>query len=99
MMAVAAWQVSKHEDRPAVAVAIGFFLIQLILNLLWSIIFFHWRRPGSAFVEICWLWCSILATIFFFAKLDRMATALLVPYLLWVSFAAVLNFSIWRRNV
>lgn len=98
MMGVAAWQVCKHEDRPAVAVAIGFFVIQLILNVLWSIFFFHWRRPGSAFAEICLLWCAILATLLFFAKLDRVATELLIPYFTWVSFAAVLNFAIWRKN-
>lgn len=76
--------------------AILIFFQQLALNVLWSAIFFGLHNPLLAFVEIIVLWVAILLTIFYFAKISKIAAWLLVPYILWVSFAAFLNFSIWR---
>lgn len=88
----------KGLDRRDVKIALGIFLGQLVLNTLWSIIFFGLRSPGGALVEIAFLWLAILATIIVFAKISRPAAWLLMPYILWVSFAAYLNYSIWILN-
>lgn len=88
----------KRSVNKNTSIALGIFAIQLVLNTLWSIIFFGLRSPGGAFVEIIFLWIAILATIIYFSKISRAAAWLLVPYILWVSFAAYLNFSIWILN-
>jgi tryptophan-rich sensory protein len=74
------------------------FFAQLALNFAWSFIFFTFHQIGIAFVEIVLLWLVILMTINQFAKLQKTAALLLVPYILWVSFAAVLNGSLWFLN-
>lgn len=78
--------------------ALSFFSAQLILNALWSILFFGLQNPLLAFIEILILWLFIALTILEFRRLDRKAAHLLIPYLLWVTFAAILNLSIWRLN-
>jgi tryptophan-rich sensory protein len=78
--------------------AILLFTIQLTLNFFWSFIFFNQQQPGWAFAEIVILWVFILLTIFAFAKINKTAAWLLVPYISWVSFASILNFTIWRLN-
>ena len=86
--------------------AIFFFFLQLVLNTLWSIIFFGstsltingLNNIGTAFFELIFLWLAILATIIAFAKISRPAAWLLVPYIAWVSFAGYLNFMIWMLN-
>lgn len=78
--------------------ALIIFGIQLALNILWSVFFFGLRNPLLAFIEIIILWLMILATIFRFYKVSRTAAYLLVPYILWVSFASYLNLIIWRLN-
>ncbi|MBC7588433.1 MAG: tryptophan-rich sensory protein [Chitinophagaceae bacterium] len=75
-----------------------FFLFQFVLNIFWSFIFFKLHNLGWAFAEIILMWLLILFTINEFRKLSSTAAWLLVPYILWVGFAAVLNFSIWRLN-
>lgn len=75
------------------------FALQLVLNAMWSVLFFGLRRPGYAFAEIVLLWLTILATIILFFPVHPVAGWLLIPYLLWVSFAAGLNYSVWQRNV
>ena len=74
------------------------FGVQLFLNALWSIIFFGMKLPLFAFIEIILLWIVILVTIIYFYKLNRISAYLLIPYLLWVSFAAVLNFVLFILN-
>ena len=86
------------KDRTAKS-ALMIFIGQFILNILWSVLFFGLQRPFEAFMEIIVLWFLILLTIVQFHKIDRKAALLLAPYLLWVSFAAILNFSIWRLNM
>lgn len=78
--------------------AMGTFFAQLALNFAWSFIFFGFHQIGFALLEILLMWAAILITINQFAKLQKTAALLLVPYLLWVSFATVLNFSIWHLN-
>lgn len=79
-------------------VALWIFGIQLVVNALWSIIFFGLQEPFLAFLELIVLWGFIVLTIWQFAKISKVAAWLLVPYLLWVSFAGVLNYSIWILN-
>mgnify|MGYP001340309502 CR=1 FL=1 len=90
------WQ--KGLNKKNVKAAFSIFIGQLALNVLWSIIFFGLHSPGFAFVEIVFLWFAILATIIAFAKVSKPAAWLLVPYILWVSFASYLNFMIWMLN-
>jgi tryptophan-rich sensory protein len=78
--------------------AILLFSIQLLLNFFWSFIFFNQHQVGWAFAEMMLLWLFILLTIIAFGKISKVAAWLLVPYISWVSFAAILNFTIWRLN-
>jgi tryptophan-rich sensory protein len=79
-------------------IAVAVFGVQLILNFLWTVIFFGMRQPLAAFIEILLLWAAILTTMIFFYKFSKTAAFLLLPYLLWVSFAAVLNAAIVKLN-
>lgn len=74
-------------------IAVTLFGFQLGLNTLWSILFFGLRSPLASFIEILFLWIAILLTIIYFYKLSKPAAYLMIPYILWVSFAAILNFS------
>ena len=98
MMAVAAWLVWQRGGFAAQRRPLGLFLAQLALNALWTPLFFGLRQPGLAFAEIILLWLAILATLLAFRPVSRAAAWLLVPYLAWVSFAAVLNGTLWRLN-
>jgi benzodiazapine receptor len=91
-------QHSREEDDRVWQASRVLFGTQLALNVLWSYVFFGRRAPGWALVEIVFLWVAITATIVAFLKISRSAALLLLPYLLWTSFAAVLNHSIWRLN-
>jgi len=97
-MAVAAWLVWRRAGFSGAAVPLAAFGIQLALNLVWSIIFFGQNNIGLALVDIVLLWIAIVATIFAFRQVSIPAGWLLVPYLIWVTFAAALNFSIWSLN-
>jgi tryptophan-rich sensory protein len=70
----------------------------LILNALWTWLFFRWRLGWVAFVEILGLWALVLLTVWTFWRARRLAGGLLLPYLAWVTFAAALTYSVWRRN-
>jgi benzodiazapine receptor len=96
MMGVAAWLVWKTRDR--IAPAMMLFGVQLALNLGWSLLFFGARSPGLALIEVVFLWGSVLLTMLAFFGRQRTAGWLFVPYLAWVSFAAILNFAIWSMN-
>lgn len=98
MMGVAAWLVWRERGFAGASLPLALFAAQLVLNTLWSVIFFGMRRTGLAFLDIALLWLAILATTLAFWPISRVAGALLLPYLLWVSFAAALNYSIWRTN-
>lgn len=79
--------------------AYSIFGVQLFLNAIWSLLFFGLQSPFYAFLEIIFLWIAILFTIICFLKISKSAAYLLIPYILWVSFAAVLNFSLWVLNI
>jgi tryptophan-rich sensory protein len=99
MMAIAAWLAWRRPGRRhGTALAFWLFALQLVLNALWSWIFFAWHLGGLALLEICVLWFAILATLTQFWRLRPLAGALLVPYLLWVSFATALTAAVWRLN-
>ncbi len=99
LMGVALFLVWKSSGSDTLKrTAITLFAIQLILNFFWSFIFFDQQQPGWAFVEIITLWLFILLTIFSFARVSNTAAWLLVPYISWVSFAAILNYTIWKLN-
>ena len=97
-MAIAAWLVWRRGSFAGQRFALSLYLKQLLLNALWSPLFFGLRNPGLAFVDIVLLWLAVLATVVAFWKTRPLAGALLVPYLAWVTFASVLNFAIWRLN-
>ena len=93
-MAVTAWLVWRNGGRwPLVP-----FAVQLAFNAAWSWLFFGMHSPAFGFVDIVLLWAAIAATTIFFWRRSAVAGLLLLPYLVWVSFAAVLNLAIWRLN-
>ena len=99
MMGLAAYLVyDKGPRRPEVRKALAIFAIQLVLNALWSIVFFGARQILGAVIVIILLWVMILVTIRLFSRISKTAAYLLIPYLLWVSFAAVLNISLYILN-
>ena len=97
MMGLASWRVWRRQS-PASRRALGWYGVQLGLNSLWSILFFGMRQPGLALAEIVVMWAAILITAIKFARLDRLAGVLMIPYQLWVSFATALNGAIWWLN-
>ena len=88
-------QAPKNEHRTK---AIGIFSLQLFLNFCWSFLFFKFQLLGWAFVEIILIWISIVFMILIFRPVNKTAAYLQIPYLLWVSFASILNGSIWYIN-
>lgn len=99
LMGVAAFLVwQKGLSTRAVRLALAWFLGQLVLNALWSPVFFGLHRIGLALAMIVLLWAAIVITMYYFARVSRPAAVLLAPYLAWVSFATVLNASIWWLN-
>lgn len=98
MMAAAAWLVWRGRGIPRTQGALGLWAVQLALNLAWTGIFFGLEQPGWALVEILVLSVAIAATGVVFWRYSQLASWLLVPYLAWVTFAAALNFELWRLN-
>ena len=98
MMAVAVWLVWRSTGFGRGRLSLTWFGVQLMLNVGWSVLFFGCQRPGFAAIEIILLWLSIAITISLFHRHSRLAAALMVPYLCWVSFASVLNLVIWWLN-
>jgi tryptophan-rich sensory protein len=97
-MAVAVWMVWRRVQGRERRLPCGLFLAQLALNALWTPLFFGLHRPDLALVNIVLLWFAIIATSAAFWRVHRLAALLLVPYLMWVSFATFLNFTLWRLN-
>jgi benzodiazapine receptor len=99
LMGISLYLISrKGWTQPGVKSAIGIFGVQLSINVLWSWAFFYLRSPLAGLAVIGALWISIVATIMKFMRLSGAAALLLVPYLIWVSIASYLNFSIWKLN-
>ena len=98
LMAIAAWLVWRDGGWRRQRGVLGLFVIQLALNALWSWLFFAWHRGALAFADIALLWLLIVASVIGFWRVRPLAGALLLPYLLWVSFASALNFAVWQLN-
>jgi len=98
LMAIAAWLVWRCRDITDTANALYLFTAQLAFNLAWSAFFFGLRSPGAALVEIMLLWGLVLVTLISFWRIRPLAGVLLVPYLLWISYAVFCLKKIWRMN-
>ena len=99
LMGISLFFVWRMQGHPRLRIALLFFFVQLILNVLWSVAFFGLRSPLLGLIDIILLWIAILFTILNFLKVSKFAGVLLPPYFLWVSFAAVLNFFLWVLNL
>ena len=97
-IAIAGWLVWRKAGFEGGRVALTIYAVQLALNAAWSGIFFGLRRMDLAFGELACLWLSIVATIALFYPISEGAAQLLIPYLLWVTFAGYLNWTMWRLN-
>lgn len=98
MIAVSGWLVWRTAGLDDGAQALTIYGVQLVLNGLWSAVFFGMKRIGLAFFELVALWVAIVVTIFNFYPINPTAAYMLVPYLLWGSFAGGLNFTVWQMN-
>lgn len=98
LMAVAAWLVWREHGWRGAGAALGLFIVQLVANALWTWLFFVWHQGAWAFAEVLLLWGLIVGTLIAFWRLKKIAAALLVPYLVWVSFASALTLAMWKLN-
>ena len=98
LMAVAAWLVWRKVGFSGASAALILFVVQLALNALWSYLFFGQHRLDLAFIDIVVLWAAIIVVAALFWRVDHVAGELMVPYILWVSFASYLNYVLWRLN-
>ncbi|MEP7339230.1 MAG: TspO/MBR family protein [Acidobacteriota bacterium] len=97
-MAIAAWLVWRKLGWRGAAIPLALFVVQLVLNVTWSGLFFALHLPGAAFAELVVLWGAILATMIYFWRVTPAAGWLMAPYLAWVTFAGVLNWTLARMN-
>jgi benzodiazapine receptor len=99
LMGVAAWIVWRRAGFSGAGTALALFVVQLVLNALWSYLFFGLHRPDIAFFDIVALWVTILIVVVLFWREDWVPGALMLPCLIWVGVASFLNFMLWRLNV
>jgi len=98
LMGVAAWLVWREAGAPARQPALAVFVVQLAVNALWSWLFFAWHLGAWALADVLLLLALIVVTIALFARVRRLAAWLRAPYLAWVAFASVLNWTLWQAN-
>jgi tryptophan-rich sensory protein len=98
MMSVAAWRVWLRFELPDARPTIRLFFVSLVLNVLWSVLFFGLHRPGWALLEILVFWGTLVALLGRFRRLDAVAGWLWLPYVAWVTFATALNAAVWWLN-
>jgi len=98
LMGISLFLVWKSPEGRGRNNALVIFAVQIALNFIWSFLFFKFNLIGVALVEIVLLWISILMMIIFFRRISKLAAFLQIPYLLWVSFATILNSAIWHLN-
>jgi len=99
LMGISAYLIwKKGPEHSEVRYALALFIFQLIFNALWSVVFFGGQSVGGGLVVIIILWVLILVTIFSFYRISSLAGTIMLPYIIWVSFAALLNFTIWKLN-
>lgn len=97
-IAIAGWMAWRQGGLAAAWPAFAVYAFQLLCNGLWSWFFFGMHRPGLALADLILLWCGILATVILFYRIRPLAGLILLPYLAWVTFAGVLNWTLWRLN-
>ena len=98
MISIAGWLVWRQAGFSGAALPLSMFALNLVLNAAWTPLFFGLHRPDLGLIDISLVWLTIAGTILLFLPVQLTAGLLLLPYLVWVSFATALNFSIWRRN-
>ena len=98
LMGVAAWTVWRERGFGGSSPALYIFLVQLVLNGLWSYLFFGANSPMWAFIEILALQALIIVTMVLFWRVSTTAGVMLLPYALWIGFASILNLTLWRMN-
>ena len=98
LMRISSFLILQSKETKERTFALRIFYLQWILNFCWSFLFFHFHALGFALVEIGLMWCSILLMIIGFSKVHKVAAFLQIPYIAWVSFASILNASIWYLN-
>jgi len=98
LMGIAAWLVWKRRPLTLNKPALNWFILQLVLNAIWPWLFFGMHYIATALAEILLLWIAILFTSFLFWHEDRRAGILMIPYILWVSYASALTFAVWQLN-
>ena len=98
LMGISAARIAAAPDSPARSRGLNLFVVQLVMNFFWSLIFFNAQAYGFALVWLLGMWLVIIAMILFFRPVDRTAALLQLPYLLWVTFAAWLNYGVWKLN-
>ena len=98
LMGISLFMVLQTSSSKQKKYALTIFFVQLVLNFCWSFLFFKYHLIGVAFIDIILIWLSIICMIYFFYQINKGAAYLQVPYLLWVSFASILNGAIWYLN-
>ena len=98
LMGIGAARIAAAPDSPAHSRALNVFVVQLIVNFFWSLIFFNAQAFGFAFLWLVLLWVLIVTMIWLFSGVDALAALLQIPYLLWVTFAGYLNYGVWQLN-
>lgn len=98
LMAISVWLVWNRAGMAGARAALTLFVVQLVVNSLWSWLFFAWHLGSGAFAEIVVLLVLVVATVVAFARIHRLAAVLLLPYLAWVGFATALTYAVWQRN-
>lgn len=97
-IAISGWLVWREAGFAGAALPLAIYALQLVLNAAWTPLFFGLHRPELGFIDIVLIWLSIIATMALFFPIDAVAALLLLPYLAWITFAAALNFAVWRLN-
>ena len=98
LMGISFYLILQTQHSKSKKFALAIFFVQLLLNFSWSFLFFKYQLIGAAFIDIILIWLSIICMIYAFNKINKRAAYLQVPYLLWVSFASILNGAIWYLN-
>ena len=98
LMGISATRISLAPDSPQKKQGLNLFIIQLVLNFFWSLIFFNLQAYGLAFLWLVALWITVFLMILSFRKADPVAALLQIPYLIWLTFAAYLSFGVWYLN-
>lgn len=98
LMAIGAARIASAQGGPQRSLALNVFVVQLVVNFFWSLIFFNTQAFGAAFLWLLLLWVLIVAMIVLFSAVDMLSALLQIPYLLWVTFAGYLNYGVWQLN-